>query len=267
MFFGDHHSHSSCSPDGNVSMLEMGKGALVAGLNSLCVTDHCDFLSLDGKERTLEYDWKPVLEQFHEAKLSLGDKLDLRLGLEFGMGFLDYEAAERVISLPELDFIIGSVHNLREDMGGGDFYFGKYDTEKYCYDALENYFTSMNFLAESPFYDVLGHIPYPVRYMKGDYAPIDMWRFTDHIRSAMTKAIDTGRGIEFNTWKGNSMAEWLPILKEYKALHGEIITVGSDAHDPAPIGKGIKDAYTMMADVGFRYVATFRGRKVSFEKI
>ena len=44
-------------------------------------------------------------------------------------------------------------------------------------------------------------------------------------------------------------------------MGGEILTVGSDAHAPGPLGKGIQEAYTMMADCGFRYVAVYHERK------
>ena len=42
---------------------------------------------------------------------------------------------------------------------------------------------------------------------------------------------------------------------------GEYITVGSDAHAPAPIGRGIREAYQIMQDCGFRYVANYHERK------
>ena len=67
--------------------------------------------------------------------------------------------------------------------------------------------------------------------------------------------------MEINTWKGQTLAQWIPLLQDYKELGGEILTVGSDAHAPGPLGKGIREAYTMMADCGFRYVAVYHERK------
>jgi histidinol-phosphatase (PHP family) len=268
MFFADHHTHSSCSPDGTVSMIEMAKGALEAGLSCLCITDHCDFLSLDGTRRQTDYDWAPVLRQYEEMRHGFGSKLDLPLGLEFGMGFLDPAAAEQVLSQPELDFVIGAVHNLSEAAGGRDFYFLPYESEADCYRALDDYFASMERLAEGPFYDVLGHIIYPLRYMKGGYqAPIRLERYEDQLRGILRKVAESGRGIEVNTWKGNTLQEWSPILKLYKECGGEIITVGSDAHAPQPIGKGIKEAYLLLQDLGFRYVANYHERKPEMIKL
>ena len=60
MFLADCHTHSRVSPDSNAPMVEMAKAAWEYGLDVMCLTDHCDLLSLEG-ERTLTYDWGPVL--------------------------------------------------------------------------------------------------------------------------------------------------------------------------------------------------------------
>lgn len=268
MFLADSHTHSICSPDGVVPMTDMAKGAVQAGISSLCITDHCDFLSLDGTEKKTCFDWIPILAQYQEMKSRWGAHIDLPLGLEFGMGFLDPQAAKTVLALPELDFVIGAVHNLSEEAGGKDFYFLSYKTEADCYRALDDYFTSMERLAEGEFYDVLGHISYPLRYMNGTYdAPISLWKYTEQIRVILRKVVESGHGLEVNTWKGKTLSEWIPILKLYKECGGEIITVGSDAHDPEPIGRGVKEAYDMLSDLGFRYVANYHERKPQFRKL
>lgn len=268
MFLADSHTHSICSPDGVVTMTEMAKGALKAGMSSLCITDHCDFLSLDGTERTIDFHWQPILKQYKEMQSLWGSQIDLPLGLEFGMSFLDPKAAKAVLALPQLDFVIGAVHNLSEEAGGKDFYCLSYETEAACYWALDNYFTSMERLAEGDFYDVLGHIIYPLRYMNGTYEkPITLWNYTDQIRGILKRAVESGRGMEVNTWKGKTIKEWIPVLKLFKECGGEIITVGSDAHDPEPIGRGIKDVYAILSDLGFRYVANYHERKPEFRKL
>ncbi len=268
MFLADSHTHSNCSPDGTVPMVAMAQGAIAAGVSCLCITDHCDFLSLDGTQRTPFYNWSPVLAQFEEMQRQYGTSLDLRLGLEFGMGHLDPEGAKKVLSQPGLDFVIGAVHNLREELGGKDFYFLDYETEGDCYRALDDYFASMVELSKGAFYDVIGHIIYPLRYMRGQYeTPISLSRYTDSIRLVMKHAVQSGRGIEINTWKGQTLKEWIPMLKLYRECGGEIVTVGSDAHAPGPIGAGIRESYTMLSDLGFSYVTVFKERKAEFVKL
>ncbi len=258
--FADCHTHSRVSPDSNAPMVEMAKQALEYGLDVMCLTDHCDLLSLEG-ERTLEYDWKAVLRERKEMLDTFGTRMALPMGLEFGMGHLYPEAAEKILSQPGLDFVIGSCHNMDEKDGGRDFYMLSYETLEECYQALDNYFASMLKMAAAPYYDVVGHVIYPLRYMTGPYETPSLARYQEEIREILRLAIASGRGIEINTWKGQTLAEWLPLLKVYKELGGEIITVGSDAHAPIPLGRGIREAYAMMQDCGFRYVAVYHQRK------
>lgn len=258
--FADCHTHSRVSPDSNAPMAEMAKQALEYGLDVMCLTDHCDLLSLEG-ERTLDYDWHAVLQERQRMLDAVGTKIDLPLGIEFGMAHLYPEAAEKILSQPGLDFVIGSCHNMDEKDGGKDFYLLAYDTLEDCYRALDNYFVSMQKMAAAPYYDVVGHVIYPLRYMNGPYETPSLARYRDQIREILRLAIASGRGIEINTWKGQTLAEWLPLLKDYKELGGEIITVGSDAHAPQPLGRGIKEAYQLMQDCGFRYGAVYHQRK------
>lgn len=51
----------------------------------MCLTDHCDLLSLEG-ERVLEYDWAPVRKERKGMLDAFGTQLDLPMGIEFGMG-------------------------------------------------------------------------------------------------------------------------------------------------------------------------------------
>jgi histidinol-phosphatase (PHP family) len=267
MFLADCHTHSACSPDANVPMVQMAEKAHQYGLTTLCLTDHCDLLSIEGEE-TPTYDWAPVLKERKTMLDAFGTKLDLPLGVELGMGFLFPEATEKILSQPGLDFVIGSAHNMSRDAGGRDFFLQPYDTLDDCYRALDNYFQSMLQLAAGPYYDVVGHIIYPLRYMTGDYpTPPTVDRYQDQIHEVLRLAAESGRGIEINTWKGQTLEEWLPILKLYKDVGGEIITVGSDAHATAPIARGIPQAYQMMQDCGFRYVAVYHERKADMIKL
>lgn len=256
----DCHTHSRVSPDSNAPMVEMARQAVTYGLDVMCLTDHCDLLSLEG-ERTLDYNWQAVLRERQTMLDAFGTRLDLPLGLEFGMAHLYPEAAEKILSQPGLDFVIGSCHNMDEKDGGLDFYLLSYDTLEDCYRALDNYFASMQKMAATPYYDVVGHVIYPLRYMNGPYETPSLARYRDQIREILRLAIDSGRGIEINTWKGQTLAAWRPLLKDYKELGGEILTVGSDAHAPDPLGRGIREAYQLMQDCGFRYVAVYHQRK------
>lgn len=52
MYLTDYHTHTKLSPDGSVPLADMADAAVAAGLNELCVTDHCDLLELYGEPWT-----------------------------------------------------------------------------------------------------------------------------------------------------------------------------------------------------------------------
>ena len=40
MYLADYHVHSSCSPDGHVTMADMARTGIERGLSEICFTDH-----------------------------------------------------------------------------------------------------------------------------------------------------------------------------------------------------------------------------------
>ena len=263
MYLTDYHTHSSMSFDGHAPMADIAAAAERAGLDELCITDHCDFLDEHGRPNRA-YDWDGACAQYREALAACKPGFTLRLGLEFGMSHLDPAAAAAICARPEADFILGSIHNLCPEKGGTDLYVVPYPDESACCAALDDYFASMALLADTDFYDVLAHIIYPLRYME---VPVSLEPYYGRIRAILRTAVEKGRGMEINTCRGHTIGAWKPILELYRACGGEIVTVGSDAHTPAHVGRGVRDAYGLLADCGFRYVCTYEKRKPVFHKL
>ena len=117
---------------------------------------------------------------------------------------------------------------------------------------------------------MLGHLPYVLRYMNDrDGNHITLERYADQIDRILTKMIQRGAGIELNTNRKRSdmAARWRPILKRYRELGGEIITLGSDAHVAEHVGLGIPEGVQLLRDMGYRYYTVYRQRKPEFIKI
>ena len=164
------------------------------------------------------------------------------------MPHLNPAAAAAICARPEADFILGSVHNLSPERGGTDLFFLDFSTVQACYDALDDYLASLALLAATDFYDVLAHLIYPLRYMQ---APVTLNRYQDAIRAILRTAVEKGRGMEVNTCRGRTLEEWRPILALYRDCGGEIVTVGSDAHTPADVGKGVRAACALLRECGY----------------
>ena len=57
------------------------------------------------------------------------------------------------------------------------------------------------------------------------------------------------------------------ILKRYLELGGEIITVGSDAHDTGYLGYEFSKVCELLKNMGFQYYTIFKERKAEFLKL
>ena len=268
MYLTDYHTHTCCSFDSQADLMDQVVQAAQMGLQELCTTDHCDLIDEKG-QRVYDLDWSPILAQYERVRRCVEGQVTLRLGIELGCAQTDPECARKILSGAPLDFVIGSIHNMSLTSGGTDFYFLKYETVEDCYRALDDYFASMAQLVQLPdTYDVLGHIIYPLRYMTGAKGgPVTLERYWEQLRTIFTAAAHTGRGIELNTYCGRTLEPWLEVLKLYRACGGEIVTMGSDAHNAENIGKGAEEARQLLETAGFRYLSIYQHRTPQFVKL
>jgi histidinol-phosphatase (PHP family) len=78
-----------------------------------------------------------------------------------------------------------------------------------------------------------------------------------------------GKGMEVNTSGVDRAGVFLPsaeYLCRFKELGGEIVTVGSDAHDPSRVGQYAPQAVQMVKEV-FGYVCTYQKRRPVFHPL
>ena len=54
------------------------------------------------------------------------------------------------------------------------------------------------------------------------------------------------------------------ILKRYRELGGEIITIGADAHTPEHVAYSFDQVPSILSEAGFRYYSVFKERKPIF---
>lgn len=261
MYIVDYHTHSRCSPDSSARLTDMVRSAQRAGIRELCTTDHCDLQQEDGSVLG-DWDWTPILNQYEDARRRQkrgGPRL--LLGIELGGAHTDPQRGAELLSGIPLDFVIGSIHNLSPAAGGRDFFFLDYATPEECHKVLDDYFSSLLALAPLKTYDSLGHIIYPLRYMNGragHQITLDTW--SDQLDAVLRTVIETGRAIEVNTHGGREIEEWREILLRYRALGGELVTTGSDAHKPLFVGRGLAQATELLQETGFRWLTLFRQR-------
>lgn len=256
----DFHTHTGFSDDCDFAPEKMLESAYAKGIKTLAVTDHYD-PGYPDPEFPFTIDFEAYQKSLQQAKEKYQGKMEILTGLEVGIMDGQFEAANKIINAFPYDFIIGSFHCYR----GQDLYTYDYsgvdgptmleDFYSWMYDCLKSFGN----------YDILGHFSILDRYIGKlyDYAP-----FEDIIDEILKLLIQSGKGIEINTSSFKyGTGTWLPresILKRYRQLGGEILTFGSDAHDPQYYQYHFNDAVELAKSLGYRYYCKFRQRKPEF---
>lgn len=261
MITADLHTHSSFSTDSDEPLFEMAKAAGENGLQTLCITEHMD-MDYPGGEFILD------TEGYKNELLRVRGQTNVELLFGVELGLMDYLAPrlEEYAKAWDFDFIIGSSHLV----DGQDPYYPEYFQKLGSKNGILRYFESIlaNVKAIDCF-DVYGHLDYVVRYSpEKSYSPADYREIIDEILKLL---IGKGKGIEINTAGIKSGLGYVHphefILKRYKKLGGEIVTIGSDAHDRSRVAADFDKAQAALTAAGFTNYTIFRERKPSFVAI
>ena len=256
----DLHTHTGFSDDCDIPMEEMLEAAMAKGIKTLAMTDHYDPGYPDP-----EFPFLIDFDEYHKALQEAGKKyegkMEIITGLEVGIMHDQFDETLKQLEKHPYDFIIGSFHCHR----GMDLY--TYDYSDIDGPAmLEDFYTYMyECLSKYDNYDIIGHFSILDRYIGQlyDYSPFD-----DVIDEVLRLLVSKGKGLEINTSSFKyGTGTWLPresILRRYHRLGGEILTFGSDAHNPAYYQDHFNDAVEMAKSIGFRYYCIFRERKAEF---
>lgn len=257
----DYHMHCQYSPDSPASLRAQLDAAQAAGLKEICFTDHVDFDDSGMPPAD-------IAARDQELSTLLADypSLTVRRGAEVGMkDAATAQAAWQAIGQLGLDFIIGSVHMV----DGVDSYYPAYFAGRTKAESCQAYLTAvLKGLEATPYISVLGHYdfcckfsPYPDRSMSYAVAPELFDAIFRHL-------IQNGKGMEINTSPWRDGPSWgLDILSRYRALGGEFVTVGADAHKPVQVGRRIDEALALARAAGIPYVATFQAMQPTLHRL
>jgi histidinol-phosphatase (PHP family) len=278
-FISDYHMHTRFSCDSESEMSAVCEAAIARGLREIAITDHADFGPNDppGYFKPVEY-----LQSVEHCRSRYGDRLTIRAGVELGEPHFFARESKAVLAMGSFDFVIGSAHyaallpsstvsTTAETLqcAWSESFF-----EQPLRQAYEGYFRQVVNLAAGGDFDVLGHLDLVKRDACQYNKPYDgPGPYADMIRTALRSVIERGKGIEINTsalYKGNGMSEPCPsleVLRWYREMGGEILTIGSDAHTPNRVGSHIEVALELARAAGFTHLASFEGRQVIWNRI
>lgn len=265
--FADYHVHTEFSGDSAYSMEQVVQDAVAMKMDAICFTDHVDYGIKDdwesgkpfryrGEEVLANVDYPVYAARIRKLQQLYGRRIEIRMGMEFGIQTHTIPRYEALFQRYPFDFIILSIHQVQDkEFWTQDFQKGKSQEEynrRYYEEMLEVVKRYQN-------YSVLGHMDLIVRYDKNGTYPFE--NVEPVISEILKIVIENGKGIELNTsFHRYGLKDTTPsvdILKRYRALGGEIITIGSDSHSPKHLGTYIAEARQLLKGLGFRYFCTY----------
>ncbi len=259
----DFHMHTRVSFDGHATGEAMAKAALAAGLKEICFTDHLDYDPLK-KMLHMTFDTEVYNAEYDHLEVP---GLTIRRGMEFGMTPYNLDQFQKDLQRRPFDFVLGSIH-FADDL---DVYFPEYWSDKTVFDAERRYLeTTLQCLQIHDDFDVLAHLTYIAKAQSHPAPrPVPFAEHREIIDEILRLVAAKGKGLELNTSGMDRCGGFLPTadyFRRFKELGGEIITIGSDAHDTNRVGQYAFDVCQIFKDI-FGYVCTFENRKPVFHKL
>lgn len=266
MVTADYHMHS-LSPDARVPMDAVCEAAIARGLGEIAVTDHMEMYSPDyaGKEASFFDDAYAdrYFAEVERCREKYAGRLVIRAAVELGQPAVNEERAKLLLRRP-YDFVLGSVHKLHDV----DLAFKVYTPQtlpRLCERNLELLYE----LADTGDFDVVGHIDLIKRYaFRQSGLLVDLMDYREPLERVLRRLVERGKGIEINTsGLRQPLGLTLPglaVLKLFREVGGEVLTIGSDAHRAEDVGANLEEGGQLAREAGFRHAATFQNRKCAF---
>ncbi|MBO5328340.1 MAG: histidinol-phosphatase HisJ family protein [Clostridia bacterium] len=227
----DIHVHTCFSSDSKEDPEKYILKAIELNQNYLGFSDHYDYdyvlwnipakmPALDLREHTLS-----------QLKKKYADQITILNGLEVGYSKEAEPHYKKLIKNGNFDYIINSVHGLKDR---GDCYFAEFFKGKSKEQAYSDYLNAVYSSVIADFdYNVIGHIGYVAR--NAPYKPQELFysEFAEIIDKILKAIIERDVCLEINGAVGNNSAKFTPdtdILERYIKLGGKNFTYGSDSH-------------------------------------
>ncbi len=273
----DYHVHTEFSDDSVYPMEEVVKDAIRMGLDEICFTDHVDYgvkedwdskvpMKYRNGEPVANVDYPRYAEEICRMRRQYGDRITIRMGMEFGMQMHTIPQFQALYDRYPFDFILLSVHQVEDrELWTQSFQSGR--TQK---EYNERYYKELLDLTEHyQNYSVLGHLDLIVRYDENGVYPFEKLR--PLVAQLLQTVIENGKGIEVNTsWRRYGLTDLTPskaILELYRDLGGRILTLGSDSHKPEHLGAYMTETRELLKTMGFREFCTYENMQPVFHDL
>lgn len=265
--FADYHVHSEYSDDSTYPLEQVIRDAIGMRMDEICITDHVDYgikkdwdageeIAYRGSQPLANVDYPRYMAALRNMQSRYGDRIRIRVGLEFGIQTHTIPQFRALLTRYPLDFVILSIHQVENQ----EFWTQEFQRGRTQREYNERYYEELLAVVQQyQGYSVLGHLDLITRYDKQGVYPFE--RVRPLVEAILRRVIADGKGIEVNTSSHRyGLTDTTPsvaILQLYRELGGTILTIGSDSHAPAHLGTHIEEARALLRDLGFRQFCTF----------
>lgn len=259
----DFHLHTSFSGDSDTPPVRQIEQAVNLGMASICITDHHDMDVVSPCDFNLNLpDYFPAMEELRDRYQGL---IQMEIGIELGLQNHIIHKLDQVTSQYPFDFIIGSCHFI----DGLDPYYPEYFEERTESEAYRYFFeVTLRRIQNIDCFDCLGHLDYVVRYGPSKNQKYCYKDYQDVIDIILKTLIEKGKALECNTggfhYGLGHPNPYEAILRRYRELGGELLTVGSDAHIPEHLGYEFDRTAALLKDCGFSFYTVYHKRTPKF---
>ena len=228
MIIHDQHVHSYYSFDSEQRIEEYLDKAISLGLDYFVLTDHCDLNYMD-KHKDLFFDIQKQHQELKELQ-SKYSNIKILHGIEIGYKPSEISRIKDIIKNNQFDLINLSFHESEKI----DYYFFE-EFQKLGVDkTLETYFLrELEAIKDFDDFDVFSHLDYGFKTAYLGDNTLSIKKYESLLVDIMKELIKKYQALEINI----KVQEVLPIehtkylLKLYKELGGNYLTLSSDAHE------------------------------------
>lgn len=264
LFKHNFHTHTAYC-DGTSSPEDYVRAAMQAGLESIGFSGHAPVPFENHFAIPDINSLQAYTIEIQELKRKYKGKINVFLALE-----TDYIPGitldnKRFTENFELDYIIGSVHFVKNENGdlwfidGPDRSVWQYGLTKYfngnIHEAVSAYYRQINMMVETQRPEVIGHFDKITMHNHGDYFGEEEPWYSRLVKETLEIVKDNGGIVEVNTRglykkRSDSLFPGQKILEEMKTMDIPV-TISSDAHKPEEVSLLFDEAAKTLIETGY----------------
>ena len=272
----DFHLHTKFSDDSILEIDDLVDAAIEKNIKILCITDHVE--PEEFEENRLSKELKLKTESYFKEIAELRQKWESRsssrevkilTGVELGLSPETLDIGKKYIKANSFDFVLGSLHAVNGREVNDRSLYELRDEKEVLRIYLEELYRCIKKFDE---FDSLAHIDLIRRYIKRYKGKNEIFYCfnpdpeLNYLVDDILRIIrDKGKGLEVNS-SGYRYGLLTPmpsfeVIKRFRGLGGEIITIGSDAHSTNQVGEKLQNVREIILEAGFKYVFKYEKRK------